>query len=423
MKSVRCVYRHKAHNRRQLYGYYNTNVDVNRARVVRNNVKIFKVLTRLKICLVLLVFLISVAVIVFTSNGQYVCENLNVSRAWQHKMKLSEVSEVMRSNISKYRSRSQGYLLSIDYSQQTTAGFKTYNQLADIAGLLNLSCVEPFVCYDGLRGGANYKDMKALKLSNLYDFSNIKDSIQSCLRSDIFSFHEFLENASPHVVLVSFITSVSHHQFSLLKNKNMVKFDCHINISQIQNNVRKTLNSWAASYNISKIFKCFSVVLFDARPKHELPLRDILNVLGSFVNKQVAKFGSATVILETWRGIGHSSYFPYVSGFKAKDCHGGFTLEHSQMVISAADDFVEHFNLTQQAVGVHIRGEKLLIDSNWNVTYSIDCLQQLYNFLHDHSENQVSFPDKVYIFHDLDEYGSISCDRTKECKHARPSSY
>ena len=349
--------------------------------------KIFEVLASLKICLVLLVFLVSVAVIVITSNGQYVCENLSVSRAWHHNKKLPEVSEVTRSNISEYRSRSQGYLLSIDYQQQTTAGFITYNQLADIAGFLNLSCVEPFVYYDGLRGGANYTDMKALKLSSLYDISNIKESIQSCARTDINSFHDFLENASPHIVLVSFITSVSHHQFSLLKDKNVVKFDCHINISQIQNNV---MNSWAASYNISKIFKCFSVVLFDARPKHELPLRDIIDVLGSLVNEQVTKFGSGTVVLDTWKGMessGDSSYFPYVSGFMAKDCYGGFTLEHSQMVISAANHFLKQFNLTQQAVGVHIRGERLLRDSNWNVTVSIDCFQQLYNLLHDHSEH------------------------------------
>ena len=26
----------------------------------------------------------------------------------------------------------------------------------------------------------------------------------------------------------------------------------------------------------------------------------------------------------------------------------------------------------------------------------------------------------MYIFHNLDEYGSISCDRTKECRHAQP---
>ena len=92
----------------------------------------------IKICVLILFF--SVAVLVFTNNIQYTV------RSWHPKnpkMKISSLSEVMRSNISEYRDH--GYLLTIDYKQQTTAGFKTYNQLAAIAGLLNLSCVEPYV--------------------------------------------------------------------------------------------------------------------------------------------------------------------------------------------------------------------------------------------------------------------------------------
>ena len=61
-------------------------------------------------------------------------------------------------------------------------------------------------------------------------------------------------------------------------------------------------------------------MLLNAQPKHELPLRDILDILGSIVNEQVAKFGSATVVLDTWRGVTGaadlSSFYYYVPGFK-----------------------------------------------------------------------------------------------------------
>ena len=249
----------------------------------------------------------------------------------------------------------------------------------------------------------------------------MKNATKSCAKTDLKSFQEFLDNASPHVVLVSFITSVKQHQFSFFKDKDIVEFDCHNNIPNIQNSI-KTLNSWTVSYNVTtnKLFKCSRVVLLDARPKHELPLRDIIDVLG---REQVEMFGSATVVLDSWNGLessGNSTYFPYVSGFMTKGCYGAFTLEHSKLVISAAHHFVERFNLTQPAVGVHIRGEKLLRDAHWNIEYSIDCLQQLYNFLHNHSVIGNSFPEKVYVFHDLGKYGSASCDQTKECNHARP---
>ena len=376
----------------------------------------------IKICVLILFF--SVAVLVFTNERftkdiQYTVRSGHPKNP---KMKISSLSEVMRSNISEYRDH--GYLLTIDYKQQTTAGFKTYNQLAAIAGLLNLSCVEPYVYHDGLKGGADYKDRHALKLSSLYDFSQMKNATKSCAKTDLKSFQEFLDNASPHVVLVSFITSVKKPQFSFLKDKDIVEFDCHNNIPNIQNSI-KTLNSWTVSYNVTtnKLFSCSRVVLLDARPKHELPLRDIIDVLGSIVREQVEMFGSATVVLDSWTGLessGNSSYFPYVSGFMTKGCYGAFTLEHSKLVISAAHHFVECFNLTQPVVGVHIRGERLLRDAHWNIEYSIDCLQQLYNFLHNHSVIGNSFPEKVYVFHDLGKYGSASCEKTKECNHARP---
>ena len=253
----------------------------------------------------------------------------------------------------------------------------------------------------------------------------MKNATKSCAKTDLKNFHEFLDNASPHVVLVSFITSVEKPQFSFLKDKDIVEFDCHNNIPNIQNSI-KTLNSWTVSYNVTtnKLFSCSRVVLLDARPKHELPLRDIIDVLGRIVREQVEMFGSATVVLDSWTGLdssGNSSFFSYVSGFMFNFCYGtgSFTLEHSKLVISAADGFVERFNLTQPAVGVHIRAEKLLRNSNWNIEYSIDCLQQLYNLLHNHSVDN-HFPEKVYVFHDLGKYGSTSCDKSKQCNHARP---
>ena len=132
----------------------------------------------------------------------------------------------------------------------------------------------------------------------------------------------------------------------------------------------------------------------------------------------MTKFGSATVVLDTWKGL-HSvpdtKYFSYIPGFTAKGCDDFHTIEHSNLVISAAHRFVERFNLTQPAVGVHIRGERLLRNSNWNIEYSIDCLQQLYNLLHNHSVDNYSFPKTVHVFHDMGGYGSTSCSSSKKC--------
>ena len=330
---------------------------------------------------------------------------------------ISSALQVERFNVDKYND--QGFLLSVYYQQQTTAAFIAYTQLAKIAGLLNLSSVEPYVHDSGIEGGTSYRNRHALKMSSLYNLTDMNSAIKTCCaNTDLKSFEEFLNNASPHVVLVSFLTSIKQHQHSLLHGRNIVEFDCSLNDVYVYvHPVLQRLNNWAFSHNTSEMFSCSKVVFLDARPKHELPLRDIIDVLGSIVREQVAMFGSATVVLNTWRGLHRtpdSTFFSYVPGFTTKGCSATRTIKHSDLVISAAHRFVERFNLTQPAVGVHIRGERLLRDSNWNIEYSIDCLQQLYNLLHNHSVDNY-FPEKVYVFHDLGEYGSISCSYNKFC--------
>ena len=273
--------------------------------------------------------------------------------------------------------------------------------------------MEPYAYKTGLTGVISLNNRQALKLSSLYNLTDMNNFIKTCCaNTDLKSFEEFLNNASPHVVLVSFLTSNKQHQFSFLKNRNSVVLDCK---SNVRSNVQ-SLNNWALN-SLSEMFSCSRVVFLDARPKHKLPLRDIIDVLGSIVREQVTKFGSATVVLDTWKGL-HSvpdtKYFSYIPGFTAKGCDDFHTIEHSNLVISAADRFVERFDLTQPAVGVHIRGERLLRNSNWNIEYSIDCLQ-LYNFLHNRSVDNYSFPKTVHVFHDMGGYGSTSCSSSKKC--------
>ena len=366
------------------------------------------VLANGRLCVLILVFCVSLLILI--EDIQHVGDKSAV-QSWHH-----------RTGLSQDNNTDQGFLLTIDYQQQTTASFKSYIRLAKIAGLLNLSSVEPYVYIDGLKGGANYKDRNALKLSELYNLTHVKEFMKPCSNTELKSFEEFIHNASRQIVFVSFVTSTRQHHFSFLKGRNIVELDCHINFSNIQSSIQ-TLNNWAVSFYTNQFFSCSRVVLLNAQPKHELPLRDILDVLGSIVNEQVEKFGSATVVLDTWRGVtgvaDSSSFYYYVPGFtREKGCDAVYTIEHSKLIISAAHRFVERFNLTQPAVGVHIRGERLLRDAPKNIEYSFDCLQQLYNLLHNHSVGNY-FPENVYVFHDLGEYGSISCEVNKHCKNGR----
>ena len=83
--------------------------------------------------------------------------------------------------------------------------------------------MEPYAYKTGLTGVISLNNRQALKLSSLYNFTDMNFFIKTCCaNTDLKSFEEFLNNASPHVVLVSFLTSNKQHQFSSLKNRNIV---------------------------------------------------------------------------------------------------------------------------------------------------------------------------------------------------------
>ena len=87
--------------------------------------------------------------------------------------------------------------------------------------------------------------------------------------------------------------------------------------------------------------------------------------------------------------------------------------------MSATNQFVKRFSLTRPAIGVHVRGERLMRDSDFNAAYSIDCLKQLRKLLQ--SLTSTNRCMSVYIFHDVGEYGSISCSTSIICFKAIPN--
>ena len=324
---------------------------------------------------------------------------------------------------------SQGYLLVVDYKQQLTGAFLGFYHLASLTSLLNLSIVEPYVQGTGLQGApVEDSESQVLKLSSFYDMGHLRDALRKCANSDLMSFEDFVSNASRNVVLVSFLHSLKiygeHFPTDGRPNK-IVEIE---NATSNQLKSLRVLNTWVSfvsrkeSFMIqtSSEFRVSRVVLVDARPLHLLPLSDLVNKLGSVVREQVARFGSATVILDRWRDIQldlPSSYFYFIPEFKWRDCDDIDTVKHSEMVINAADKFRESLNKSRPVVGIHIRGERLLLDFKGNVSHYIDCLLQIRQLLRNGTIANVDH-GSVHVLHDLGRYGSTTCEN-REWKYCR----
>ena len=314
---------------------------------------------------------------------------------------------------------SQGYILVVDYKQQLTAGFLGFYHLATIAALLNLSVVEPYIQGTGLQGAPHIRknsDPQVLKLSHFYDLAHLEDALMTCTNSHLVSFEEFLTNASRNVVLVSFLHSLKFFGYYFSagnESRKIVEID---NATNSQLSGLKTLNLWASFVREKSMspltFSKSRAVLVDARPLHPLPLSDLVQYLGSIVQEQVAKYGSATIVLDRWRDIqlnSPSAYLYYIQGFQYKDCADIDTVKHSKIITSAAEQFKVSLGGSHPIVGVHIRAERLLLDFKGSESHYKRCLRQLLHLMNNGTIANIRH-GSMHIFHDLGEYGSSTCN-------------
>ena len=123
-------------------------------------------------------------------------------------------------------------------------------------------------------------------------------------------------------------------------------------------------------------------------------------------------------MLDNWRDIGsiYSRFFYYVQGFNSTPCPQMFTAPHSTTVVTAAENFSKSLNLTRPVIGIHIRGEKLILQND--PSYYTGCVQQLRELLDSGAVPTVS-TSSVALFQDLGRYGSNSCHHSNDCLSER----
>ena len=315
--------------------------------------------------------------------------------------------------------RTRGFLLAANYDQQLQAALGGYCQLAKLTGLLNLSAVEPFVLGTTLVG-VPAVGSEIMRLGDLYELEHLTASLKSNrVINELVSFKTFAGRASRRAILVYFLTDLTQFQGIYFSGNNrssrIVEIDPKTFDIIIYDLIKK-LNRWSSAElgRHSKRFITSRVVFIDARPYHPLPLSNITEKLNSIISEEVWKFGSATVVIERWRGIhaiNDSKFFYFVPGFaKVSDVEIQRALRFSVGVVSAARRFSQTLNPTRPVIGVHIRGERLLLDSKGNASLYLHCFQQLKHVLFGGPVKAAR--EQVCLFHDLGPYGTTSCTLT-----------
>ena len=312
------------------------------------------------------------------------------------------------------------YLISVDYDQQMMGFFRAFYHLSLFATAFNLSIVEPHIYGKGRYGIPVLRTDRRptfLKMTNFYDRTQLKCALRSCAKSNLVSFYDFAQSSSPDVILLSFLTSLQGYEQYFSYKEKVVEIGV---ITEKLNQSMSALNAWTSFISSRRglepiTFRSVRIVLIDARPRYTLSLGEIKEKLDPIIQEQVKRFGAATIVIDNWRDIGfHSQYFYSIRGFDNMGCKDMFATGHSRAVVNAARNFSKSLNLTSPVVGVHIRGERLLIESKDSPSYYMHCLRQLKNLLEDGSIEGLS-RNSVVLFHDLGKYGSLSCHHYQGC--------
>lgn len=328
------------------------------------------------------------------------------------------------------RGEVRGFLLPVNVDQQLTGGLKGFTQLATLASMFNLSTVEPYVQGTRLVGvprmGEEYDPGLLLRLSELYDWKDLRRSFKTCSTRNnhkLSSFETFLNNASREVILVHMIKSPDIlKSFFPNNDAKIVEASPGWITSKFLSGV-SLLNKWAEKVLDDKHkefapFKTAHIILVDARPTKRLPLSVIANKFGIIFNRQVS---SVTVLIDTWRAITNNNpmaSFYLIPGFPWRPCHKIDYLKHSSTVINSTSKFSQGLNdsALNEIVGVHIRGERLLTEYKGNLSI---CLKNLESLLHNLTLQSTG--RGVRIIHDLGQYGTMSCYDGSHCYKKRKS--
>ena len=318
-----------------------------------------------------------------------------------------------------------GFLLVIDYPQQLLSGFLGYYHLSFLAKSLNLSMVEPFVHLTQIYGVPPLKERRDVtRLSYYYDYDQMQKTLHHCTGVSFTPFESFMRKALRKVIIVDFVTKPEAYA-DLFHGTSEIKIIEHSTDTRSSRFALGRINNWISQYfnksgvrrkinGISEyvLFRRYQVINVDARPLHPFSWKVLVEKVGSAVGELVTQFGSATVIIPKWRDIQFpgmiSKYFYSIPDYPWHSCPDLRVIPHSQAVMNATDVFTKTITGEGPVIGVHIRSERILVDYKGNISHYKWCLKQLKELLENGTVPKVAH-NRIHVFHDLGNYGSMSC--------------
>ena len=374
-----------------------------------------------------------------TVNSKSQIQGKNMSLQFESNESLSPAGKTLTSNLNTFTVKdsettlkherphnlpTSGYIMIIAFYEQLESAVWDIYQILCLAVKWNMKLVEPFL-KDTHFGVPQPKPRETLvRFGDLYNMTAVNDQLRECLHSNyppIASYEEFATQSYAGVWLLD------------IMRVNVP--ECSTMTKQRQENrlIERRINALSSKVLHSKINQTVhisKVLCVDARkvinfrdlpyslgipiPKPHIPDTSLDEEAEVTKSKQLHTQQPVGILFRHWSGIRNKrdKFYYHDPDFQTPSCPLIHTLEHSEMVKTAAQLLFTHFNLHRPLLGLHIRLERLIITEKPGAIQ--ECAGKLMRTLKALKLKYSLKDGQVLAFRDYGMLGSQTCKK-KNC--------
>ena len=258
------------------------------------------------------------------------------------------------------------YLGVVAITEQLSANTENYVQLVYMSMLWNLSIIDPVINEHSYLSSIPPSSGKHIPFGYVFNMTAVAQRVQSCLHmpSDFYfhSLDEALVHSSRDVLVLRFM--VSHMTVKLKECNDRSESTVKEIIVKLNSHVEKVKDQAREIHGDKYLFRPWKAVCVKAIPNVPFSVNKLKSFLKDLMQKKKNNTGAGVmVVVPEWRKVkniksGHYYYDPNLA-YNATTCNID-SFAHSDLVVKAAEKFLNSIHLSRPFLGVYVRTERLV---------------------------------------------------------------
>ena len=305
------------------------------------------------------------------------------------------------------------YLRVVAITEQLSANTNNFIQLVYMSMLWNLSIIDPVVNEHSYLSSIPPSSGKHIPFGYVYNMTAVAQRVQSCLHmpSDFYfhSLDEALVHSSRDVLVLRFM--VSHMTVELKECNDRSESTVKGIIVKLNSHVEKVKDQAREIHRDNYLFRPWKAVCVKAIPKVPFSVNKLKSFLKDLMQKKKNNAGAGVmVVVPEWRKVkniktsGYYYYDPNLA-YNATPCNID-SFAHSDLVVKAAEKFLDSIYLSHPLLGVYVRTERLVEMDNAHRGFIDKCFKK-FQIVSEQVKKMFNISD-IALINDAGPHGSNS---------------